>query len=259
MSSITALAGGVPLSARRDPGPNVTGPEKWVSIVGGGVLTAYGIKRGGLVGIAASLLGANFIARGVTGHSPGKRALLPSRIEKQIAQDQGWAFAAPLSRATSINKPVEVVYAFFRDFENWPAFMDNIERVDVIDDKRSHWVVKAPMGKTVEWDSTITEEEPGKMFAYQSEDGGDVRNKGVIRFSPGAGGKGTQIHLTIIFEPPYGGAGRAFAALFLKDPAIQLRQDLVRLKMLMETGEVATSKSPDAAPRDQSASLINHT
>ncbi len=259
MPSITALAGGVPLSARRDPGPNVAGPEKWISIVGGGLLTAYGIKRGGLLGIVSSLIGADLIARGVTGHSPGKRALLPSETEKAIAQEQGWAFASPLSRAVAINKPPEEVYRFFRDFNNLSRFMDNIERVDVIDDTRSHWVVKAPMGRTVEWDSTITEEQPGKMFAYQSEEGGDVRNKGVVRFSPGAGGEGTQIHVTIIFEPPYGGAGRAFAALFMKDPAVQLRQDLVRLKMVMETGEVATSKAPDAAPRDQSALPINHT
>jgi uncharacterized membrane protein len=253
MASIPLADQGPPLSARRDPGPNVTGSEKWASIATGGVLAAYGVKRGGLVGLVSALFGANLIARGVTGHSPGKRALLPSETEKQLAEQEGWKFAAPLSRAVGINKPPEEVYAFFRDFNNLPKFMDNIERIDVIDDKRSHWVVKAPGGRTVKWDSTITEEEPGKRFAYQSEEGGDINNKGVVEFRPGAGGKGTALHVTIIFEPPFGMVGRAVAALFMKDPAIQLRQDLVRLKMLLETGEIATSKAPDAAPRDPKA------
>ena len=241
--------GGPPLSTRRDPGPNVVGPEKWISIIGGGVLATYGMKRGGLRGVAASLIGANLIARGVTGHSPGKRAILPSGTEKAIAKQEGWTFAAPVSRAVSINKPPEEVYAFFRDFNNLPSFMTDIARIDVIDDKRSHWVVKAPAGRTVEWDSTVTEEDVGERFAYQSEEGGDINNKGVLEFRPGAGGKGTALHVTLVFEPPFGVAGRAIAALFMKDPAIQLRENLVRLKMLLETGEIATSKAPDASPR----------
>ena len=259
MASPSDLAPGVPLSARRDSEPNVVGPERWASIVGGGILALYGLKRPGLAGAFWGAVGGGLIARGIIGRDPLKRNLLPSSIERELAEQHGWSFAAPINRACGINKPRQDVYAFFRDFKNWPSFMENVERVDVIDDKRSHWVVKAPAGRTVEWDSTITEEIPGERFAYRSEEGGDIRNTGVVTFKDGAGGKGSEVHVAIVFEPPGGKLGRTFAALFMKDPAIQLRQDLVRFKMLMETGEIATSKAPDAAPRDQSATFINHT
>ena len=49
--------------------------------------------------------------------------------------------------------PADELYAYWRDFANLPTFMDNVVRIDVLDDTRSHWVVKAPGGKTVEWDA----------------------------------------------------------------------------------------------------------
>ncbi len=66
------------------------------------------------------------------------------------------------ARAVTINLAVDEVYSRFRDFAAWPAFMENIVRIDVRDERRSHWVVKAPMGGTVEWDARITEEVPGE-------------------------------------------------------------------------------------------------
>lgn len=259
MASPSNPASDIPLSARRDPGPNVIGPEKWGSIVFGGLIALAGISKRGPKGVLLTAIGGGLIARGVTGHDPLKRNILPTGTEKALAKAYGWTFAAPINRATAVNKPRDEVYAFFRDVKNLAKFMDNIERIDVIDDKRSHWVVKAPAGKTVEWDSTITEDVPGERFVYKTEEGADINSVGTVTFKDGAGGKGAQVHVAIVFSPPAGKLGRAYAALFMKDPAIQLRQDLVRFKMLMETGEIATSKSPDAAPRDQSAGFINHT
>lgn len=249
MASPSAWAASAPLSARRDPGPNVTGPEKWASIVGGGLLAAYGLKRGGVAGLATALLGGALVGRGITGHSPLKRNLIPSETELQLAREHGWTFAAPLSRAVTIGKPPREVYDYFRDFSHLPQFMENVERIEVIDDRRSHWVVKAPRGADVEWDSTITEDVPGERIAWESEPGADIRNTGSVEFREAPGDRGTEVHATILFEPPGGKLGRAVAALFLKDPAIQLRQDLRRFAMIMETGEVATSKAPAASPR----------
>ena len=63
-----------------------------------------------------------------------------------------------VARTVTINRPVGEVFAYFRDFANLPTFMENVVRIDVLDDTRSHWVVKAPAGKTVEWDARVTEE-----------------------------------------------------------------------------------------------------
>jgi len=118
--------------------------------------------------------------------------------------------------------------------------MDNVERIDVLDAKRSHWVVKAPGGKTVEWDSVVTDEVDGEYIAWASEPGADVDNSGRVDFRD-AGARGTVVTATLLYDPPAGVVGKLIAKLFQREPAIQARRDLRRFKQLMETGEVATA------------------
>jgi len=66
----------------------------------------------------------------------------------------------PVRESIIINRSPEEVYQFWRDFENLPSFMYHLEFVKVIDRNRSHWVAKAPLGTTVEWDAEITEDRP---------------------------------------------------------------------------------------------------
>jgi uncharacterized membrane protein len=157
--------------------------------------------------------------------------------------------AASAVVAVTIGKPREDVYAFFRDFTNLGRFMENIERVDVVDARRSHWVVKAPDGHQAEWDSTVTAEEPGRLVAWESDAGAEVKNHGRLEFRDAAGGRGTEVHATIIYEPPGGALGKIIATIFQMEPGQQAKRDLRRLKMLLETGEISTTQYPDAAPR----------
>ena len=142
--------------------------------------------------------------------------------------------------AVTINRPVGEVFGYFRDFANLPSFMDNVERIDVIDARRSHWVVKAPAGKTVEWDALVTEEQQDRLIAWTSEPGADVANSGRVEFRD-AGARGTVVTATIAYDPPAGVVGKLIAKLFQREPAIQARRDLRRFKQLMETGEIATA------------------
>src|SRR2546421_11677855 len=64
----------------------------------------------------------------------------------------------------TINRKPEEVYRFWRNFQNLPRFMEHLESVEVIDDRRSHWVAKAPAGTRVEWDAEIVEEIPNKLI-----------------------------------------------------------------------------------------------
>jgi uncharacterized membrane protein len=61
---------------------------------------------------------------------------------------------------------------------NLPQFMHNVPNVIIQDPRHSHWVIEAPAGKTVEWDSEITQDEPGRLIAWQSLEGSSVRNSG---------------------------------------------------------------------------------
>ncbi|MDO7841816.1 SRPBCC family protein [Sphingomonas immobilis] len=145
-----------------------------------------------------------------------------------------------VGRAVTINRPVAELYAYWRDFGNLATFMDNVVSVSPIDDKRSHWVVKAPGGKTVEWNAVVTEERENELIAWVSEDGADVPNSGRIDFRD-AGARGAVVTATILYDPPAGTIGKLIAKMFQREPAIQARRDLRRFKQLMETGEIATA------------------
>ncbi|MGJ0239910.1 SRPBCC family protein [Novosphingobium fluoreni] len=163
-----------------------------------------------------------------------------------LVEDKGDSL---VGRSVTINRSAPELFAFWRDFTNLSAFMDNLVSVDVIDRARSHWVVKAPAGKTVEWDAIVTEEREGEMIAWASVDGADVPNSGRVDFID-AGARGTVVTLTILYDPPAGIIGTLTAKLFQREPSIQARRELRRFKQLMETGEVATS-ARTARQRDE--------
>lgn len=154
------------------------------------------------------------------------------------------------ARAVTINRPRDELYAYWRDFSRLPDFMDNVVRIDVADRTRSHWVVKAPGGRTVEWDAIVTEDVPGEAIAWASTEGADVPNSGRIEFRD-AGARGTVVTATILYEPPMGAIGKLVAKIFQREPAIQARRDLRRFKQLMETGEIATSAVTRAQLADE--------
>jgi uncharacterized membrane protein len=171
------------------------------------------------------------------------------KAEKRIAEAREWSNAEIVGRTITIDRPRAEVYAFWRDFQNLPRFMENIERVDVLDQKRSHWVVSAPGGDSVEWDAVLTEERENEVLAWASAEDADIRHEGRVEFRDGPPGRGTEVKVVLAYEAPGGGAGKLIAKLFQKEPQIQARRDLRRLKQLLETGEISTTEAPAAAPR----------
>jgi uncharacterized membrane protein len=147
-----------------------------------------------------------------------------------------------IGRTVTISRPRHELYAFWRDFSNLPQIMENIESVTELDERRSHWVVRAPAGQTVEWDSVIVEDIPDELISWQSDAGADITNSGRIDFRDAPGGRGTWVTATIAYDPPAGGVGKLVAKLFQREPKIQARRDLRRFKQFMETGEVATAR-----------------
>jgi uncharacterized membrane protein len=189
------------------------------------------------------------LSRALASDAPLTTAVRQRDIAHAAAEERGWHEAALVGRTVTINRPRDEVYAFWRDFRNLALFMENVVSVTVGDDRRSHWVIEAPGGKTVEWDSVITEDEEGRVIAWESVEGADIKNTGRIEFRDGPPGRGTEVTATIVYDPPGGDIGKLIAKLFQKEPKIQARRDLRRFKQLLETGEISTSKAPDAAPR----------
>jgi uncharacterized membrane protein len=161
-----------------------------------------------------------------------------------------------VQQSITINRPPEECYRFWRDLERLPTFMQHLESVKVLDERRSHWCAKGPAGTKLEWDAELTEDQPGQLLGWRSVKGADVENAGTVRFTPAPGGAGTIVQVQMRYQPPAGRAGALIARLMGEEPSLQIKQDLRRFKQLIETGEIPTTKGQPSGPRSLKASLF---
>ncbi len=153
---------------------------------------------------------------------------------------------AVAGRSVLINRPRSELYAYFRDFQNLPTFMENLKAVRPEGGKVSTWVVKAPAGRTVEVKTKVVADKQGELIAWASTPDSTIETKGRVAFRDAPGDRGTYVTLVIAYDPPGGVLGKWAAKLFRREPEVQARVELKRFKMLMETGEIATSDNrPD--------------
>lgn len=142
-----------------------------------------------------------------------------------------------VGQVMTVAKSLEDAYAFWRDLANLPRFMTHLQRVDVTDERHSHWVANGPGGTTVEWDAEIITDEPARRLAWRSVEGTPVPNEGAVSFTPAPGGRGTEVRVDTAYLPPAGAVGVAVAKVAGAEPAQQIRADLRRFKAVLETGE----------------------
>jgi uncharacterized membrane protein len=156
-----------------------------------------------------------------------------------------------LTAATTIQKPPQDVYSFWRQLSNLASFMAHLDEVRVIDEKTSHWRASAPFGKTIEWDAEITDDVPGERISWRAVDGADVPNDGTVYFVAAPGDRGTEVHVMLHYEVPGGRPGAAVARYFGEEPHQHLDDDLRRLKQVLETGEVVRSEGAPSGKKSR--------
>ncbi|HEX2910587.1 MAG TPA: SRPBCC family protein [Chloroflexia bacterium] len=223
---------------------NISDQERLISSIAGGMLVVYGVTRFSLPGLAIAGVGADLLYRGSSGQSLFYK-LMKVNTSRQGENPNSAVKAArsiKVRRAMTINKPAEELYNFWRNFENLPRIMEHLESVRTLDDKRSHWIAKAPAGTVVEWDAEIINEKPNELIAWQSLSGASVANAGSVQFKPAPGDNGTEVLVEIDYEPPAGPIGAVVAKLFGEEPGQQVQEDLRHFKQMMEAGEIPTTK-----------------
>ena len=148
--------------------------------------------------------------------------------------------------AVRINRSRQELYDFWRDFANLPGFMENVREVRLLGhalgDGRFEWTVAAPAGASV----TRAPRSPRNVRRTDRRrtlPDSEVEAEGRVSFRDPPGGGGTVVAATVAYRPPAGEIGRRIAKLFGREPKVQGRRELRRLKMLMETGEIATSRN----------------
>jgi uncharacterized membrane protein len=84
-----------------------------------------------------------------------------------------------IEQSVEVAVPVRTAYNQWTQFEEFPRFMEGVEKVIQLDDTRLHWVAEVG-GKRKEWDAQITEQKPDERIAWRSTDG--PWNAGVVTF-----------------------------------------------------------------------------
>lgn len=259
--AVAALRDGRAAHARDTWGSrvNVGQNERWLSLIAGGLLALYGIKRRETPGGAAALAGAMFLYRGTTGHCSMYQALGVNSAEgttgsaafadrgSDTRQQLGGARGIHVDESITLDKPIAEVYKFWRNFENLPKFMNHLQSVSMREGGVSHWVAKGPAGLDVSWDARIINDVANKVIGWQSLEGSTVSTAGSVNFDETAHGTTVRVHLQ--YSPPGGRLGAAVARVFGEEPNQTIREDLRRFKRLMETGEIPTTDGQSSGRR----------
>jgi uncharacterized membrane protein len=236
---------------------NVGEAERMASNLGGGVLIAAGLVRGGLSGLTLAGLGGMLLYRGLTGHCRLYSAMGMDTSQTDHGQRDATEFGVPAQAGTrviesiTIDRPADELYDFWRKHENLPSFQPYIRSVTSGDGMHSHWVMETPIGATLEWDAAIQNEDPGRLIAWAST-GGQLAVAGSVHFDPAPGGRGTEVTLIQKYDPPLGKVGLGIAKLLGMSPSGLARESLRRFKQLMETGEIPTVEGQPSGRRSSS-------
>jgi uncharacterized membrane protein len=191
----------------------------------GGALAVYGLGRRDALGGALGALGAAIVARAAT-NKPVRRMVGVGAGRRAI----------DVHKAINVNAPVEQVYDYWNNFENFPRFMSNLREVRRLGNDQSHWVAEGPANTPVEWDAIVTQRIPNQLLAWKSLPGSTVANAGRVRFDRNPDGS-TRVTVQMSYNPPAGAAGHAVARLLGDDPLTMMHEDLARFKSLIETGK----------------------
>jgi uncharacterized membrane protein len=184
--------------------------------------------------------------RGLTGRWPELHARGPRTngddIRSRLAGDRG----IHVRESVRLEKAIGEVFEYWRAFQHLPDFMQHLESVTELGNGRSRWVARGPAELRVEWEAELINEVPDKVIAWRSVEGSDIVTAGSVNFDRVRDGRSTQVTVHLQYEPPAGRAGDLVARLFGRAPSQTIREDLRRLKQILEAGETATAARTSA-------------
>jgi uncharacterized membrane protein len=140
---------------------------------------------------------------------------------------------ANIERHIDVNVPIRTAYNQWTQFEEFPHFMEGVEEVRQLDDKRLFWRANIA-GKVEEWHAEIDEQTPDQRVAWHSVTG--AKNAGVVTFHY-LDENTTRVMLQIDYEPE-GLVEKAGSVLGLVESRVA--GDLERFKKFIEVRGVET-------------------
>jgi uncharacterized membrane protein len=221
----------------------ISDAERWGAVIAAAVLVGYGTTRKSMPGYLFAMAATPLAYRAISGRWPEiARRFVPSDDTREaLAGNRG----INVRESIRLEKPIDEVYRFWRRLENLPSFMNHLVSVTDLGNGRSHWIAKGPAGLKAEWDAEIINEVENQTIGWRSLPDADVVSAGSVTFKSVRGGQSTQIAVNLQYEPPAGKAGSYLAMLMGREPSQIIREDLRRLKQVLEAGEVAQAVPPE--------------
>jgi uncharacterized membrane protein len=223
---------------------SMKGWQHWGALAGGSALAVIGLTRRSPVGWAMAAAGGALAYAGVRSSNGNQQSQRGPQLGSNIL----------------VNASREEAFRLWRDLEQAPRYMNFIDSVEKIDERRSRWTATGPGGAKLQWTSEITDERPGEYIAWRSLPGSDLNVQGRVEFTSAPGDRGS----VVTSRMQYALANRALrkaASGFLGGQAnFLLRQDMRRFKALLETGEIPTTYGQTHGPRssaDRAAKAFN--
>jgi len=144
-----------------------------------------------------------------------------------------------IEAAVIVQRPVQTVYDFYRDFRNLLRFLGDVMKVELTGPATSRWTIQGPLGIQAHWTIKVTGERTNEWMRYETVTSPRLTTVWEIYFSPVSEARQTEVRE--VMKAPLGRVGRAALALIGKFPAEEVTANLHRLKQVMETGKVTES------------------
>jgi uncharacterized membrane protein len=142
-----------------------------------------------------------------------------------------------VNKSINVFAPIDEVYQFWRNFENFHLFMNHVKQITTRDDV-STWTVAGPAGTSAEFHSRVVQDIPNESIAWETLPDSQIHSTGFVRLDGS-----TRVTVQMIYLPPAGVVGHAVAQLFGVDPRQAMHDDLIRLKTLLEEGKTSTDEN----------------
>ncbi|MDX2160377.1 MAG: DUF2892 domain-containing protein [bacterium] len=246
---------------------NLSLPERYLYVVSGAALVAFGVFRRGGAWLAVPA-GLFLAAKGMVGSSPLYKRLGINTAVK--FQSEAGAASVPHQQGVHVRSSItihtspEAIYQVLKEPDNLRRVLPHIQDVQVFDPTRGRWVIRLPAKQTLTTEIEIINDVPNEVIGWRSAGESPIAHAGAVRLKP-AHDWGTEVHVEAEYVPPAGVLGTAAATLLGIEPTQLVKEALRNLKQWIETGEIATTdgqpsgraNSGSTAPSNSSASRID--
>lgn len=201
-----------------------SGQQNWppalraAAALSGSALSYYGLTRRSPAGLLLAAAGIGLVVRSVSNLPPKTR---PASLH--------------LQREIHISAPLETVFHAWSMSANFSRFLSHVKEVIELENGRTHWTLNNTeiQGKPLEWEGTLTRSEHPYVLKWESAPHAILQHRGILHFESVR--DGTRVDIQIHISPTTSAVATEMASIFGGNPRRQLEQDLMRMKIYIES------------------------